>query len=157
MKNIVFYIVLFCAFIGLKAQKLTLNGYVKDMQGLYYLGTPIALTSGESFQWTTYNQIHNRLNLEFQPVDNLRFEMGVRNRLLAGKLIGDIPGYGSIFEMDNGLVDLSWNLVEKNNWFLNTSTRSYLCRLHLEKCSVKSWPSANQLGHKPRLESQRSF
>jgi len=81
----------------------------------------LALSTGASFQWTTYNQIHNRLNLEYQPVENLRFELGVRNRLLVGKLIGDIPGYASLFETDNGLADLSWNLAENKNGFMNTS------------------------------------
>jgi hypothetical protein len=121
MKNGFLYILLLLAFTELRAQKLTLSGYIKDMQGLYYLEKPLELNSGSSFRWTTYNQIHNRLNLEYRPTSNLRLELGVRNRLLAGKLVGDIPGYGALFEADNGVADLSWNLAEKTNWFLNTS------------------------------------
>ena len=121
MRKYILYLFLSFVFTGLQAQKLTLTGYIKDMQGFYYLETPFALSTGASFQWTTYNQIHNRLNIEYQPVENLRFELGVRNRLLAGKLIGDIPGYASLFETDNGLADLSWNLAENKNGFMNTS------------------------------------
>lgn len=118
---------LLLVFSVLHAQKLNLSGYVKDMQGYYYLQNPIPLSPTESFQSTTYNQLHNRLNLEYQPTENLRFELGVRNRLLIGPLIQDIAGYAGIFEADNGLVDLSFNLAEKDNWFLNTSIdRFYL-------------------------------
>jgi len=125
------------ALTGLKAQKLTLTGYVKDMQGLYYLEDPLELSSGKLFQWTTYNQLHNRLNLEWQAAENLRFELGVRNRLIAGKLIGDFPGYSSIYQTDNGLVDLSWNLVEKKDWFLNTSIDRFYMDYTWEKFQLR--------------------
>ncbi|MFA7044032.1 MAG: hypothetical protein WC186_06785 [Bacteroidales bacterium] len=121
MKKILLPVLLLFAFTGLQAQKLTLSGYVKDMQGYYYFENPLVLPADGSFQQTTYNQIHNRLNLAFQPTNKLRFELGVRNRLIVGKLIHDIPGYADLFETDNGLADMSWNLVEKTNWFLNTS------------------------------------
>jgi hypothetical protein len=101
------------------AQKLTLSGYVKDMQGLYYLENPIPISMTESFQWTTYNQIHNRLNLDWQAMDNLRFELGVRNRFLTGKLVKDVAGYAGFFEEDDGLMDLSWNPASSDNWFWN--------------------------------------
>jgi len=127
MKRVVLFLLIATAFSGLQAQKPTLTGYIKDMQGLYYLENPLVLTTGKTFQSTTYNQFHNRLNLEWQATSKLRLELGVRNRITAGKLVGDIPGYAALFEADNGLVDLSWNLVEKENWFMNTSIdRLYL-------------------------------
>lgn len=127
MKRAVLFLLIATAFSGLQAQKPTLTGYIKDMQGLYYLENPLVLTTGKTFQSTTYNQFHNRLNLECHAASNLRLELGVRNRITAGKMVGDIPGYAALFEADNGLVDLSWNLVEKENWFMNTSIdRFYL-------------------------------
>ena len=111
----------------LNAQKLMLTGYVKDMQGLYYLEHPMMTGPGQAWQWTTYNQLHNRLNLEWQPIENLRVDLGVRNRLLSGKLISDLTGYAGLFEADKGVVDLSWNLVSQKDWFLNTAIdRLYL-------------------------------
>jgi len=121
MKRIVLFFLMITALFGLQAQKVTLSGYIKDMQGLYYLENPLILTSRKTFQSTTYNQFHNRINLEWQVASNLRMELGVRNRITAGKLVGDIPGYAALFEADNGLIDLSWNLAEKQNWFMNTS------------------------------------
>jgi hypothetical protein len=106
---------------GMFGQKLTLSGYIKDMQGFYYLEDPIVLPDGSTFQSTTYNQIHNRLNLEYQPLKSLRLELGMRNRIMMGPLIGDIPGYAGLYEADNGLMDLSKNWVEESNWFFNSS------------------------------------
>jgi hypothetical protein len=103
------------------AQKLSLGGYIKDMQGIYYFDNPIDPGNGEMFRWTTYNQMHNRLNINFQATEKLRFELGVRTRLLAGKLISDISGYTTSFGNDNGIVDLAWNVTEQKKWFLNTS------------------------------------
>lgn len=105
----------------LHAQKFTLNGYVKDMQTFYFIENGMPMTSGEVLDATNYNMIHNRLNFTYNPNAHLRFELGVRNRLLAGKLMAQLPQYASYFKQDDGIVQLSWNLAEKNGWFLNTS------------------------------------
>jgi len=121
MKRIQLLLLSIVLFAGASAQKLSLSGYIKDMQGFYYLENAIRTSPTESFQWTTYNLVHNRLNLEWQPVSNLRFEVGVRNRLMVGKLIKDFSGYAGSFEKEDGLQDLSWNLADQKNWFINTS------------------------------------
>jgi hypothetical protein len=105
----------------LHAQKFALNGYVKDMQTFYFIENGMPMTSGEVLDATNYNMIHNRLNFTYNPNAHLRFELGVRNRLLAGKLMAQLPQYASYFKQDDGIVQLSWNLAEKNGWFLNTS------------------------------------
>ena len=138
MKRITLLIFMLATVTGLMAQKLTLAGYVKDMQGFYYLEKPLVLTNGQTFQWTTYNQLHNRLNLDWQAAKNFRFELGVRNRLMAGKMIGDIPGYASIFKEDNGLVKLSWNLAEKKDWFLNTSIDRFYMDYTWKKFQIRA-------------------
>lgn len=120
---------LFAAFsIVTAAQKLSFSGYVKDMQCFYFLEDPIFISYDKKIQWSTYNQIHNRLNINWQANENLRFEAGIRNRLLSGKLMNEIPGYSSLFEKDKGFVDMSWNIVNQDQWFLNTS----IDRLFLE-------------------------
>lgn len=109
------------AVFGLNAQVLTVDGYVRDMQGLFFLQDPLNMPDGGTFRSTTYNQVHNRFNFQYRPSENLRFETGVRNRIVAGKLVGDVPGYASEMEKDDGLVDLSWNWTENANGFMNTS------------------------------------
>ena len=130
MRRVLLLLVVCVAAISTNSQSVSLSGYVKDMQGVYYLENPIPLGNGPAtFQWSTYNQVHNRLNLDWTPVKDLRVEAGIRNRLLAGKLIKDIAGYAGMVEKDDGLLDLSWNLVDQpTDWFLNTS----IDRLYLE-------------------------
>lgn len=123
--------------LSVESQKLTLSGYVKDMQGYYYLEKPIPISQTESFHSTTYNQFHNRLNLAYQPNVNLRFELGIRNRFLIGPLINDLAGYAGLFEADNGLVDLSFNLIKKDNWFLNSSIDRFYMDYTLGKLQLK--------------------
>lgn len=108
-------------------QTLSLSGYVKDMQGFYYLENPINV-DGNSLEWTTYNLVHHRLNLDWQPLDGLHLEAGLRNRLMSGPLLKDATLYATAMEADKGLVDLSWNLAAKPGYFLNST----LDRLFLE-------------------------
>lgn len=102
------------------SQPLSLSGYLKDMQGFYYLENPVNV-GGSSLDWSTYNLIHHRLNLDWQPIEALHVEVGMRNRLMSGPLISTVPGYAASFESDAGIMDLSWNLVTKPRFFLNTT------------------------------------
>jgi len=120
------------------AQKLELNGYIKDMQTFYFLENGVPLPSGDVLDATNYNMIHNRLNFEYNPNSSLRFEMGIRNRLLAGKMISQIPQYASWFENDDGIVDLSWNLTENEGWFMNTSIDRLYVDYTLGKFQLKA-------------------
>lgn len=117
-----FFIVLFSIISFLpetQSQELEFSGYIKDMQALYYFN--------QTDNWTTYNQIHNRININWQPFKNIRLEAGIRNRIISGKMISQLSGYSDILEKDNGFIDLSWNLANKKNWFLNSSVdRLYL-------------------------------
>jgi len=110
------------------AQRVSMTGYVKDMQGVYYLEKSIPLPGGESLQWTTYNQVHNRLNIDWELAESFHVNIGLRNRILFGKMLGSIPQYTDMFENDNGFLDLSVNILEGNKWFLNSS----LDRLYID-------------------------
>lgn len=106
--------------LSVSGQALRLSGYLKDMQGFYYLENPVNL-GDHSLEWTTYNLVHQRFNLNWQPTEALRFEVGMRNRLMSGPLLDEASHYAATFEQDNGWMDLSWNLATKRGWFLNTS------------------------------------
>jgi len=106
--------------LSVSAQSLNLSGYLKDMQGLYYLETPVNL-NGRNLDLTTYNLVHHRLNLDWHPNKALHFVAGMRNRLMSGPLLKDVNQYPAMFERDNGWMDLSWNLATKAGWFLNTT------------------------------------
>jgi hypothetical protein len=52
-------------------------------------------------------------------------------------MIQDIAGYAGLFEADNGLVDLSFNLAEKSSWFLNTSIDRFFVDYTWEKLQLR--------------------
>lgn len=117
------YLLLLFIFPGfiVTAQQLSVNGYVKDMLAAYILEKPVIISPENEFKWTAFNLVHNRINLDWTPSENFKLHLGVRNRLFSGKMIKDINGYAGLIKQDNGLIDLSWNIAEKNNWFANTS------------------------------------
>lgn len=51
----------------------------------------------------------------------------MRNRLMFGNLITKFPDYQSTINVDNGLMDLSWILVQSTCWFVHSMIdRAYL-------------------------------
>lgn len=66
-----------------KPPKLTVDGYVKDLQTVFILNANTTL--GDIFIFSQ-NQIHNRINLKWQPTQALRFQADFRNRLFWGDL-----------------------------------------------------------------------
>lgn len=120
MKKI-FIIVLFLFTLkNVTAQKITLNGYIKEMEGIYIFDNPIQTPSDE-IDIMSYNLLHNRLNFKFYPTSNLIIALELRNRLFSGKILEQIPNYAKQIASDNGLVDLSWNLAEGDKYFVNTT------------------------------------
>lgn len=101
--------------------KVTLDGYVKDMQGFYFFKSSFIGASGNKLNDLNYNLIHNRLNLNAYPSKNFIISMSVRNRFYLGNMVSEIPPYATMTAEDNGWVDLSWNIFDNKNNFLNTS------------------------------------
>ncbi|MCK9627868.1 MAG: hypothetical protein M0R37_04670 [Bacteroidales bacterium] len=121
-----------------KAQGVSLTGYVKDMQGVYYLENAIHLSNGNSLQWTTYNQLNNRVNIDWEITEPFHINVGLRNRIFFGKMLGSIPEYIDLFEKDKGFLDLSINLIEGNKWFLNSSLDRLYIDYTIGKCQLKA-------------------
>jgi hypothetical protein len=63
--------------------KITLDGYVSDMQTVYHLPD----------QWLWENSLHNRLNLTLYPSSWLTGTLQLRNRAIVGNTLRKIPGY----------------------------------------------------------------
>lgn len=92
---------------------LTLNGYVKDMQ------TVIIPNNDKNSQ--TDNLIHNRLNFKWNISRNFTFCLEERNRFYWGELVKSMPGYKYYISYDNGLVNMSWNILCDSVYVLNTA------------------------------------
>ncbi len=87
-------------------RRLSLNGYVTNMQSFMFQSI-----SGD---WTIDNLIHNRLNFKWNnKAGNLKTVLEIRNRLIVGESVTNIPEYAKMIDTDNGFVKLSDNLSER--------------------------------------------
>ncbi|MFA9391086.1 MAG: hypothetical protein ACERKD_14850 [Prolixibacteraceae bacterium] len=121
MKKIVFVTGIILLTFTVKAQLVSVNGYIKDMQGIYLFDDPLPTTNGNSIRSISYNLVHNRIDFKVYPTPNLTVALELRNRLFSGKIVEQIPNYASLIASDDGLIDLSWNIVEDDHYFLNTA------------------------------------
>jgi len=94
------------------------GGYVK------YMNTNSFTTIDSIY---TDNLFHNRLNLKYTPNNNWSVSVEMRNRLFYGETIKYQPGFSNHVNADNGIIDLSFNLVDASSMLLNsTLDRAYV-------------------------------
>lgn len=94
-----------------------LNGYIK------YMGTANIPDSNDS---SLDHLIHQRFNYEYRFTPQLRFNLGMRNRLMAGDS-AQLPGYADLINSDPGYLNLSYNWLDNNGLIGNTQfDRLYL-------------------------------
>jgi hypothetical protein len=108
------FLIFYCQLISQEKPKfLTLNGYVSTLQSIMYdsLSGPFVID----------NTIHNRLNLKGYINENITFAAEFRNRLFTGDMVRNSPAYSEMIGEDQGLVDLSWNILDEQSFFLNTA------------------------------------
>jgi len=96
-----------------KQKAITLNGYVSSIQSVMF----DSLTGSA----TCDNILHNRLNLKGYLNEKASFTAEFRNRFFFGDLAGIGKAYAEMTSVDPGWMDLSWNLLNENSFFLNTS------------------------------------
>lgn len=94
------------------------GGYVK------YMNTNSFTTLDSIY---TDNLFHNRLNLKYNPNNNWSIIVEMRNRLFYGESVKYQPNFSDNINIDNGIVDLSFNLIDAGSMILNsTIDRAYV-------------------------------
>jgi hypothetical protein len=96
-----------------KPKFLTLGGYISSMQSVMF--------DSISGPFVFENLIHNRLNLKGFVNKNITFAAEFRNRLFTGDMVRSGPSYSEHIGSDQGLADLSWNILNEQSFFLNTT------------------------------------
>lgn len=96
-----------------KEEKLFLNGYIKNLQEFSFVDRL------EQLQWTTF--LHNRLNFKYIPSNSITARLEVRNRVFYGDNVKNITGFSDYISQDNGIVDLSWNIIDNKDLLFNTT------------------------------------
>ncbi|MDR2409655.1 MAG: hypothetical protein LBE13_16305 [Bacteroidales bacterium] len=135
-KAILFFFFVFST-CTLKAQVFQLSGYLKKMHSFYFLQHEIPLPNGDSTKFTYYNLFHNRLNFTIRPFRGFQIDVGMRNRLLDGALIREIPQYANILSLDDGIVDLNWNIIHTGGWLFNTSFDRFVLDYSWKRFQIK--------------------
>jgi hypothetical protein len=93
--------------------KFSFTGYISNMQSVMF--------DSIGGNWLTDNLFHNRLNATWYPTEKLVFSIQVRNRFMYGETVKYYPSYAKQIGKDNGLADLSFNLLDKRSFFLNSA------------------------------------
>lgn len=96
-----------------KPKLLTFNGYLTTMQS--------AMFDSLSGPFINDNLIHNRLNLKGYFSENITFAAEFRNRLFTGDMVRSGRLYSETIASDQGWIDLSWNILNRPSFFLNTT------------------------------------
>lgn len=119
MKRILIFILLLIPIsrVPLSAQEkpkfLTVNGYLSTMQSVIF--------DSLSGPFLNENLLHNRINLKGFINENITFAAEFRNRLFTGDLVRSGTLYSAQIGSDQGWADLSWNIINKQSFFLNTT------------------------------------
>lgn len=97
-----------------KPKIVELNGYLTTMESAMF----DTLSKTIMFE----NLLHNRLNLKIFMGRKLTFAAEVRNRLFSGDMVKTMGrAYSEMTALDPGLIDMSWNIIKGNSFFLNTT------------------------------------
>ena len=101
------------------------RGYVQGMPVRISAELPAPL--GEGY-WMEH-RLQNRLNVWWNAAPGLTFHWQMRTRVFAGDLVKDIndlaneypfiPRYAQAIDVDDGLVNLSWLLIDQDRWLLH--------------------------------------
>jgi hypothetical protein len=112
-----------------KQSAVTLNGYLTTMQSAMF-----DTLSGPVFY---ENLLHNRLNFKGYINDKITLAVELRNRLFTGDMVRSYYGYSDMIGTDEGWIDMSWNIVDENSFFLNTTIDRLWFDLNLNKFQAR--------------------
>ncbi len=104
------------------------SGYVK------YLNTS-SFTNADDL--LNDNLLHNRINLKAYLGNHFEIQAGIRNRAFYGETMKLNPLYAQQIDKDNGIIDMSWNIVNQKAFILNTTIDRLFVNFYKGKFDVK--------------------
>lgn len=81
--------------------------------------------------------IHNRLNFSYSAGSHVAVALELRNRLFTGDMLRLNPSYPEMIAADRGWLDLSWNIISRNSFLLNTTADRFYIDLNYEKFQAR--------------------
>lgn len=113
-----------------KPKKIELNGYIKDLQSVYFVNRIDSLTS--------VNLLHNRLNFKINLSKHLSSRIEIRNRIFYGDQLKQIPEFGTIINQYNGFFNFSKLWVNKKTLVVHSVIDRMLIQYSTDKWDVKA-------------------
>lgn len=95
------------------SKKLTVNGYVKDLQTLSF--------DKDFKELVTGNLIHNRINIKWKPSERITTATELRNRLYWGEEVRMNPDFISLLRNDNEKANLQKAWIKTKSLVLHTN------------------------------------
>lgn len=112
-----------------KNKPVTLNGYLTTMES--------ATFDSLSGQVLYDNLLHNRLNFKGYINKNITIAAEFRNRLFTGDMARAGSSYSDMIGTDPGWLDMSWNVVNKSSFFINTTIDRLWLDMNYNKLQVR--------------------
>ncbi len=91
----------------------SVTGYLKDLQSIQF--TDI------NKKWTLDNLVHNRVDVHYYSNNNLKFHVGIRNRLLYGESVPMYANNDSLLNNNDGFFDLSKTIAKGTSFLLHST------------------------------------
>ncbi len=111
-----------------KVKMVTLNGYLTTMQSVMF--------DSLSGSFINDNLLHNRLNFKGHLNDSITFGVELRNRLFTGDMVRYNSSYSGLMGTDQGWIDMSWNILDKQSFLLNSTVDRLWLDFNYEKFQV---------------------
>ncbi len=97
-----------------RPRKLTIHGYIKDLQTLSF--------NNNFSEMTSVNLVHNRINLKWKPSEKFTAVAEFRNRLYWGEQVRLTQDFEYLLRNDNELLDMQKVWIKNNSWVLHSNT-----------------------------------
>ena len=110
-------------------KKITVSGYIKDLQTLTFDKNFKNLVSG--------NLIHNRFNIKWKPSEKITMAAEFRNRLFWGEEVKQTPGFSSQLKNENEKVNLQVIWIDNGSVVLHTNTERLFFDYRDEKINFR--------------------
>lgn len=110
------------------ARKYIIESYISNLQSV--------ITDSLKGNWISDNLIHNRLSFTWNPHNEISFNIQARNRLIYGESIKNNALYAENAEHDNGLTDLTLNIIEERSFLLNSNIDRFNARFEKGQLAI---------------------
>ena len=116
------------AFYAQEGKMFSLKGYLTTMQSITF--------DSLRGSFVNDNLIHNRLNLRGYFGSHVSGGLELRNRIFTGDMVRMNQDYAGMIGNDQGLFDLSWNLMDEKSFLINTTIDRYWVDFNFSRVQV---------------------